>query len=117
MPFSSLPLVDQILIVITGGVATLVILAGTIFLIPELWRAGQETVDGWLEGEPDARDVRDADALDRLPTTRPLLGAASQLGSHPTRVRGLSEKVSGVGPVTAEARGNGRPSAAKGFKR
>ena len=127
--FNTLPLDEQIFLVVTIGTAVIVGLIVVFFIVPELWQLGREAFVDWLKPDPDepqptveerdARMVRGGDATDPLPPPRSQLDAVCRLGSQTDvpRVRGLSERVSGLRPAGHAPYGNGRPSAAKGFKR
>lgn len=108
-----LPLEAQLFALLAIGTAVLIVLALAFFIVPALWRFGQELVEEVL----DARMVRDGATVDRLPSPRARLDAATRFGADVSRVRCLSERVAGVGPVDVVARGNGRPTAAKGWTR
>jgi hypothetical protein len=127
--FRDLHLVDQILSVVVYGATVLVLLSVAVFLLPELWRAGRDTITALLRPEPDVphsaalpegdRHARLADGGDaanqstpRVPDVRARMAAAAHLGSDSARVRGLSDRVAGVGLVSLERR-----SAAKGVNR
>lgn len=112
--FTDLPLWFQIIVVVTLGVAILIVVFVVCVLVPLL----NETLSpDAAEGDRDARATDGGGETDRVRASRASLDAATRLGDTragpgPARLHGLSDRVAGVGPVSHERR-----SAAKGFQR
>lgn len=119
--FRDLPVGYQIIGLAAVGVSLVITLIVVFFILPDLWRAGRETIAGWLacadadvpdQGASDARVADDG----VVRSTRASLDAAVAAGSPLPRLRGLSETLPRVEPeFKRSTRFPGR--AAKGFQR